>query len=115
MQPKLKFDIGDKVRITKYKNVFAKGYTQNWTDELFLIVQRHANSPVTYSLSDLSGEPIKGRFYEQELQKIVKNDDVYIIEKVLRTRRRNGQLEHFVKWKGYADKFNSWTADIHSA
>lgn len=112
--PHWKFKIGDKVRISKYKNVFEKGYLQNWTDEIFVIAIRHSTSPVTYGLKDLLGEEIKGKFYEQELQKVEKEaDDVYVVEKVIKTRRRGGKLEHFVKWKGYADKFNSWTTDVH--
>ena len=41
------------------------------------------------------------------------DNDEYIVEKVLKTRRRNGKLEHFVKWQVYADKFSSWTTDVH--
>jgi hypothetical protein len=44
---------------------------------------------------------------------ITKSDDVYIVEKVLKTRKRNGKLEYFVKWRGYPDKFNSWTTDVY--
>jgi hypothetical protein len=111
--PKWKFQMGDTVRITVYKNVFVKGYIQNWTDELYSVAQRYVSIPVTYGLKDLAGEPIKGRFYEQELQKVVKTEeDEYIVEKVLKTRRRNGKLEHFVKWRGYADNFNSWTSSL---
>ena len=90
------------------------GYFQNWTDETFVIAFRHESNPPTYTLKDLLGEEIEGRFYEQELQKVIKEDnDEYIVEKVLKTRRRNGKLEHFVKWHGYADKFNGWTSDVH--
>ena len=107
-----KYEVGDRVRIAKYKHVFKKGYLPNWTDELFEVNDRYPTYPVTYGLRDLAGEPIKGKFYEQELQKVVKTDDVYEIEKVLKTRRRRGQIEHFVKWKGYPDKFNSWVTDV---
>lgn len=110
---KWKFQLGDTVRITVYKNIFVKGYTQNWTEEVYIIRERYASSPVTYGLKDLSGEEIKGRFYEQELQKVVKtSEDEYIVEKVLKSRKRNGQVEHFVKWRGYDSKFNSWTTSL---
>ena len=112
-EPRWKYEVGDKVRISKYKNIFEKGYLQNWTDEIFVIAIRHSTSPVTYGLEDLLGEAIKGKFYEQELQKVTKEDSVYIVEKVLKTRRRKGKLEHLVKWQGYADKFNSWTTYVH--
>jgi transposase InsO family protein len=112
--PIWKFQLGDTVRITVYKNIFSKGYKQTWTDELFTICQRHVSTPATYGLKDLGGEEIKGRFYEQELQKVIKSDtDEYIVEKVLKSRKRNGQIEHFVKWRGYGDKFNSWTTSLH--
>jgi transposase InsO family protein len=109
--PLWKFEIGATVRITRYKNVFAKGYTQNWTEEAFKIDERHSTSPPTYSLVDLSGEQIKGRFYEHELQNIITTGD-YIVERVLKTRKRNGQIEHFVQWRGYGSKFNSWTTSL---
>jgi hypothetical protein len=113
--PKFKFQLGDTVRITIYKHIFVKGYIQNWSEEVYTISERHVSNPPTYSIKDLAGEEIKGRFYEQELQSVVKSrEDEYIVEKVLKTRKRNGLLEHYVKWRGYADKFNSWTTEIHS-
>jgi hypothetical protein len=63
-------------------------------------------------LNDLAGESIKGKFYEQELQKVDKRDDVYRVEKILKTRKRNGQVQYFIKWLGFPDKFNSWTDDV---
>jgi hypothetical protein len=70
--PKWKFQLIDTVRITKYKHVFVKGYIQNWTEEVFTISGRYASSPVNYGLKDLTGEEIKGRFYDEEFQKVVK-------------------------------------------
>ena len=65
---KPKFAIGDHVRISKYKRqVFDKGYTPNWTEEIFVIDKVLPTKPVTYSIVDLMGESIKGSFYEQEL------------------------------------------------
>jgi hypothetical protein len=110
--PQWKYAIGDKVRISKYKHIFQKGYLRNWTDEIFTIVERYPTHPVTYGLRDLAGEDIKGKFYEPELQKVIKTDDVYEVEKVLKTRKRNGNVEYYVKWRGYPDKFNSWTGDV---
>lgn len=105
---KYKYDVGDRVRIARYKHVFQKGYLPNWTREIFEIVDKHPTYPVTYGLRDLAGESIKGKFYEPELQKVTKTDDVYEIEKILKTRRRGGKVEYFVKWEGYPEKFNSW-------
>jgi len=103
-----KYEVGDRVRIVKYKHVFQKGFVPNWTDEIFEIADKNPTFPVTYVLKDLAGEYIKGKFYEQEIQKITKTDDVYDVEKVLKTRKRGGKVQHFVQWKGYPDKFNSW-------
>ena len=67
---KPKFAIGDKVRISKHKRqVFDKGYTPNWTEEIFVIDKVLPTKPVTYSIVDLMGEAIKGYFYAQELQR----------------------------------------------
>ena len=109
---KYKYDVGDRVRIAKYKHVFQKGYLPNWSEEVFEIAEKHPTYPVTYGLKDLAGESIKGKFYEQELQKVTKTDDVYEVEKVLKTRRRGGKIEYFVKWKGYPEKFNSWVTEV---
>ena len=111
---KYKFVVGDKVRITMKRQPFMKGYMGNWSEELFVVVTRHPTRPVTYSIKDLMDEDIKGKFYEPELQKVDKRDEVYIIEKILKTRKRAGKIEYFVKWRSYPDKFNSWVDNIQS-
>ena len=99
----IKFDIGDRVRITKYKRpVFDKGYTPNWTEEIFIIKQILPTKPVTYKIADLMGKEIKGSFYQKELQKTEQEN--FRIERVI---KKDGDLS-LVKWKGYPDKFNSW-------
>ena len=65
---KLKFKIGDHVRISKYKNIFTKGYTPNQS-EAFVISKMKNTVPWTYVISDLNGEEIFGTFYEKESQK----------------------------------------------
>ena len=116
-KPKLvwKFKAGDNVRITKSRSVFDKSYLPSWSEEIFVVDKLHPTFPVTYGLVDLMNEPIKGKFYEPELQLIDKsNSEVFIVDRVIRTRRRNGELEYFVKWRGYPDKFNSWTTNVHT-
>ena len=99
---KPKFSVGDKVRITKKKSNFEKGYTPRWTEEVFTVLQIQYTDPPTYKISDHHGEEIQGTFYEQEMQKT--NQDIFRIEKVIR-KEKNRSL---VKWLGYLYSFNSW-------
>ena len=64
-----RFKIGDRVRIRKFKNIFAKGYTLNWSREIFIINKISDTVPYTYNLKDLNDEEIIGSFYDRELQK----------------------------------------------
>ena len=64
-----KFKVGDYVRISKYKNIFAKGYMPNWSEEVFVVDKIKNTVPWTYVINDLNGEEITGTFYENELQK----------------------------------------------
>lgn len=100
---KNKFQVGDHVRISKYKGSFAKGYTPNWSSEVFIVRQVIRSYPVTYFLKDRKGNLIQGCFYEQELLK-TNYPDIYLIEKVI---KRNGS-KLFVKWFGLSQTENSW-------
>ena len=82
--------IGDIVRISKYKNVFAKGYTPNWSEEVFLIKNVKNTVPWTYVVNDVKGEEIVGTFYENELQKRIKKE--FRIEKTIKKRVINYML-----------------------
>ena len=64
-----KFQNGDHLRILKYKSIFAKGYTPNWSEEVSAIKEVKNRVPWTYVISDLNGEETIGTFYEKELQK----------------------------------------------
>ena len=96
------FKVGDHVRISKYKNIFAKGYMPNWSEEVFVIKKVKNTVPWTYVINDLNDEEITGTFYEKELQKT--NKEEFRIEKVI--RRIGDRL--YGKWKGYDNSFNSW-------
>ena len=98
--PKLK--VGDNVRISKYKNIFPKWYTPNWSEEVFVINKIKNTAPWIYVINNLNGEEIIERFYEEELQKT--NQKEFRIEKVI--KRKGHKL--YVKWKGYDNSFNSW-------
>ena len=97
-----KFKIGDIVRISKYKSIFAKGYVPNWPKEGFVIKKVKNTVPWTYVPGDLTGEKIVRTFNETELQKT--NQNQFRVEKVI---KRKGDKLH-VKWKGYSSSFNSW-------
>ena len=98
--PKIK--VGGHVRISKYKNIFAKGYTPNWSEEVFVIEKVKNSVPWTYVINDLNGAEIIGTFYQEELQKT--NQEEFRIEKVI--KRKGDKI--YVKWKGYDSSFNSW-------
>lgn len=98
---------GEAVRISRWKGTFEKGYAPNWSEELFN-VNRVANYPKPmYELRDAQDEPIEGRFYAKELQRVRHGD--FVVEKVLAERRRpDGVREVLVKWEGWSDEYNSW-------
>ena len=97
-----KFKVGDHVRIAKYKNVFAKGCTPNWSEEIFVIIKVQNTVPWTYLINHLNGEETKGSFYEKEFQKTDQKE--FRIEKVI--KKKGDKI--FVKWKGYDNSFKSW-------
>ena len=87
-----KFHVGDRIRMTRKKGTIEKGFTPNWTEEVFTISSVKATIPPSYTIEDTLGEPVQGTFYEQELQSSVlwkKKNQVY------------------VKWKGYSNGFKS--------
>lgn len=100
---KNKFNKGDCVRISKYKAAFKKGYTPNWSTELFTIAQIKNTNPITYHIEDSRKNRILGSFYEQELQK-TKQPHVYLIEKIVKKKGN----KFLVKWLGLSESENSW-------
>ena len=98
----LKFKVGDCVIISKYKNIFAKGYTPNWSEEVFVIKKVKNTVPWTYVINDLNGEEIIGTFYEKALQKTIQKE--FRNEKVI--KRKSDKI--YVKWKGYNNSVISW-------
>ena len=97
-----KFKVGDHVRTSKYKNIFAKGHMPNWSEEVFIVSKIKNTVSWTYVIIDLNGEKLIGTFYEKELQKTDQKE--FRIEKVL--MKKGDKL--YVKWKGYDNSFNSW-------
>ena len=80
----LKFQIGDHVRISKNKNIFAEGYTPNWSEEVFVIIKIKNTVPWTYVINDLNGEGIVRTFYGKELKKT--NQEEFRIEKLIKRK-----------------------------
>ena len=97
-----KFHVGDKVRITRKKGTFEKGFTPNWTEEVFTISRVKATKPPTHTIKDTLEEPVRCSFFEQERQLSVR--EIFGIERVLRKKKN----QVYVKWKGYRNAFNSW-------
>ena len=94
------YKIGDHVTISKHKNIFAKGYTPNWSEERFVI--RGIKDTAINVINDLNGEEIIGTFYEKELQKT--NEQELRTEKVIKKKRK----KLYVKWKECDNLFNNW-------
>ena len=90
-------DIVDNVRISKYKNIFDKGYAPNWSEKIFVVSKIKNAVPWTYFVSDLNGKKITGSFYNKELQKA--SQEKFRLEKVL--KRKGDKL---VKWKEYDNR-----------
>ena len=97
-----KFKVGDHVRISKYKNIFAEGYTPNWSEKVFAIKEVKNTVPWTYVISDFNGEKIIGTFYEKGLQNT--NQKEFRTQTVI--KKKGDKL--YVKWKGYDNSFISW-------
>ena len=94
------------MRISQKKDTFEKGFTPNWTEEVFTVSEIKHTNPI----KDLIGEPVEGTFYEQELQPTVQ--EIFHIERVIRMAGNRAYL----KWKGYSNAFNSWisVADLEA-
>ncbi|XP_034944947.1 uncharacterized protein [Chelonus insularis] len=103
MKKKNKFKVGDKVRISKYKHIFDKGYTPNWITGIFTVSEVKNTHPVTYKLTDYQNQSIEGSFNEEELTKVL-YPDVYLVEKVLKKRGNRA----YVKWLRFSNEHNSW-------
>ena len=79
-----KFKVGYHVRISKYKNIFAKGYTPNWSEEVFIVSKIKNTVPWRYVINDLNGKETTGTFHEKELQRT--NQQEFRIEKIVKRK-----------------------------
>ena len=100
--------MGDRVRLNKIHRTFEKGYLLGWTEEVFVVHCVVPGVVPTYNIRGWDDTPVKGTFYEADLQKVHLSDEaLFRIEKVLK-RQKDRML---VKWKGWPDKHNSWIAN----
>ncbi len=106
--PTPKFRVGDTVRVSKYKNIFGRGFDPNFSEEIFEVSKVYQGDPVTYEIQGHTGEKILGRFHEDELSVIKKKDDVFRIDKVLRRKTVRDKKMVLVRWKGYGPESDSW-------
>lgn len=115
---KFAYKIGETVRISHLREKFSREYDVKWTGEVFTIRKRVFRDGVpVYYLTDYGGQDVKGTFYQPELQSVtLDKDDLFKLEKVLKTRGRGQNKESLVKWLNWPDKYNSWvkTSTIES-
>ena len=103
------FDRGDLVRISFSKSPFERSYNEKFTQEAFLIKDRYLLQGVpVYKLADLQHTLVEGVFYDNDLTRIVKTDDLWQVERILNTKGKGKNQQVLVRWKGYGPKFDSY-------
>ena len=103
-----KYKVGDLVRVSFLRWAFQREYDERWSRELFVVNERFmSDSLPQYRLKDYAGEVISGTFYENQLKQAFEQDR-YLVEKVLRTRKRAGHKQLLIRWRGWPSKYDSW-------
>jgi hypothetical protein len=110
---KYRYKVKDLVRLSHLKHIFRRGYNQQFTGEVFKIAKRfHLQGIPMYKVKDFNQEIIEGDFYENDLQIVDKDEDsLWMVEKVIKKRKKKGITEYFVKFESWPDKFNQWVQD----
>lgn len=99
------FQRGDRVRLNEKHRTFKKGYLPGWTEEVFLVDLVHMTPVPTYRIKEWDGTPVRGTFYNEDLQKVTVTDQhVFRIDKVV--KRQKDQV--LVRWKGWPAKYDTW-------
>ncbi|CAG2242138.1 unnamed protein product [Mytilus edulis] len=108
-----KYRKGQLVRISNQRRPFQRVYNEQWSYEVFKIYARFQMQGLQmYKLADLLEQRILGNFYFSKVQPVNKSEDaLWEIEKIIKKRKRNKQVQYFVKWLGYSERFNSWVAE----
>ena len=109
-QGHVKFKVGDLLRITKEKLKFVKGDEQTFSRDIFRVVKVIQRMPQpVYELPDLQDRRIEVQFYNYEIVRVtVSPQTEFQIDKIVRTRNKNGFKQDLVKWRGYDETFSSW-------
>lgn len=110
---KYRYKVNDLVRLSHLKHIFRRGYNQQFTGEVFKIAKRfHLQGIPMYKVKDFNNELIEGDFYENDLQIVKKDaDSLWIVEKVIKKRKRGRKTELFVKFESWPEKFNQWVKE----
>ena len=104
------FEVGDTVRIARKKYTFQKGYEKTFSYEVFQIAEIKNTYPVTYGIKDFKNEAIKGSFYKKELEAVDKSDDIWPINKIIKSCKYRGETQFLVKFLGYPETLTLWIA-----
>lgn len=110
---KFRFKLNDLVRLSHLKHIFRRGYNQQFTGEIFKIAKRfHLQGIPMYKVKDFNKELIEGDFYENDLQKVDNEEDsLWLVEEIIKKRKRKGLTEVLVKFESWSEKFNQWVKE----
>lgn len=110
---KFRFKLNELVRLSHLKHIFRRGYNQQFTGEIFKIAKRfHLQGIPMYKVKDFNQELIEGDFYENDLQKVDKEEDsLWLVEEIIKKRKRKGLTEVLVKFESWSEKFNQWVKE----
>lgn len=102
--------VGSKIRISKVKTAFEKGYLPNWTGEVFSVKKELGHPPKrVYKIEDMLGEEIAGSFYPEEIQRVKSDPNTTLpVERIIKRKKVKGKNLVFVKFLDHPDKFNRW-------
>lgn len=112
------FRVGQLVRLSLLINKFKRGYTQNYTEEVFKVTATIPSHPPRYKIEDLKGEEVKGSFYKEDLKAVNAESTAGVnwkIDKVIYTRKIKGRKLSLVSWVGFPKKFNTLIPHSHLA